>query len=273
MSDMNSTLPPNPTCRQVADHIVRQTGLEHLAGTVDTFKAGDPDAVVKGVATSFITSMDVLQQAAERGLNFIVTHEPTFYNHPDQTAHLKDDSVAQAKLEFIARKGLTVWRFHDLPHRVRPDMIEAGMQELMGWPTPVRDEHGAALYTIAPTTVRQLAARLKQRIGATTIRIAGDADAVCSKLTIRVGASAPDSIARAIRGPAEVAILGEFSEWAHAECLRDAVTLGQKRAAIILGHHNSEEPGMAWISRWIAKQLPGIRVEHLLAKDPLTTVA
>ena len=51
--------------------------------TVDTIKAGDPATPVTGIVTTFLDTMEVLQEANRRGLNLVITHEPTFYNHPD----------------------------------------------------------------------------------------------------------------------------------------------------------------------------------------------
>src|SRR5512133_356914 len=120
MSAKSSTYAPI-TGRQLVQRIIEMTRLQPLSDTVDTFKAGDPDAIVTGVASTFIATMDVLRQASDRGLNFIVTHEPTFFDHPDRLDHLGSDPVVKAKLEFIAQRRLTLWRFHDLPHRVAPD--------------------------------------------------------------------------------------------------------------------------------------------------------
>jgi hypothetical protein len=50
--------------------------------------------------------------------------------------------------------------------------------------------------------------------------------------------------------------------------VRDAIDQGQKKALIILGHANSEEPGMKWLVNWLQPRLPDVRVTHLPAGDP-----
>jgi putative NIF3 family GTP cyclohydrolase 1 type 2 len=261
------------TARQIADRIVRLTGLDPLPGTVDCFKAGDPDTIVTGVASTFLATMDILRQASDRGLNFIVTHEPTFYNHTDNLAECREDPVVQAKLKFIAERRLVVWRFHDLPHRTWPDMIVTGMAELMGWPEPQYSPTRLALATIPTTSVAALAASLKQRTGARTVRMVGDPDLPCSRVAVLVGSPGHEALAEALRSEADVIAIGECSEWADMEYVRDAAAQGRKIAAIVLGHRNSEEPGVAWISRWLAHELRDVRVEHLLSADPFLTNA
>ena len=56
----------------------------------------------------------------------MITHEPTFYNHQDQTAALAQDPTYEAKQRFIKDNRLVVWRFHDHAHALRPDPLVAG---------------------------------------------------------------------------------------------------------------------------------------------------
>src|SRR5438309_1559978 len=69
------------TARELVSQIQKQVGVEWQKDTVDTFKAGNPDTVVTGVAVTMMATMDVLQRASAQGLNFVITHEPTFYAH------------------------------------------------------------------------------------------------------------------------------------------------------------------------------------------------
>src|ERR1700716_2488291 len=72
------------TAREVVAEIQKQVGVEWKKETVDTFKAGNPDTAVTGIAVTMMATMDVLQRAASSGKNLIITHEPTFYNHLDK---------------------------------------------------------------------------------------------------------------------------------------------------------------------------------------------
>lgn len=76
------------TARQVIERIQKNVGVPWRSETVDTFKIGNPDTVVKGIATSFSATLDVCQRAHAAGKNLIIVHEPTFYNHTDETANL-----------------------------------------------------------------------------------------------------------------------------------------------------------------------------------------
>src|SRR6185437_2347129 len=83
-----------PTARQIVESIQKNVGVPWTTPTVDTFKAGNPDEPVTGIAVTMMATLDVLEQAAASGNNFVITHEPTFYNHLDETSQLEKQSDA-----------------------------------------------------------------------------------------------------------------------------------------------------------------------------------
>ena len=54
------------TARQVVERIQQATGAKPPANTVDTFKGGDPDEKVTGIATTFLDTYAVLQKSSCR---------------------------------------------------------------------------------------------------------------------------------------------------------------------------------------------------------------
>src|SRR3974390_2674711 len=88
------------TARQVVEKIQKQVGVPWDPKTIAPFKAGNPDPPVTGIATTFAATLDVLERAVSSGKNVIITHEPTFYSHTDDTSALKGDPIYQAKREY-----------------------------------------------------------------------------------------------------------------------------------------------------------------------------
>jgi hypothetical protein len=62
------------------ERIQKNVGVPWRARTADTIKTGNPDTVVKGIATNMVATIDLLKRAAAAERNFIVAHEPTFYS-------------------------------------------------------------------------------------------------------------------------------------------------------------------------------------------------
>src|SRR3982074_1978472 len=97
-----------PTARQIVERIQKNVNVPWRTETVDTFKAGNPDTPVTGIATTMMATSEGLQEAAESGRNLIITHEPTFYSHLDKTDDLQSDAVFRAKQAFIDAHHLVV---------------------------------------------------------------------------------------------------------------------------------------------------------------------
>ncbi len=239
------------------------------ADTVDTVKAGDPSTAVTGIATTFLDTMDVLREANRRGLNLVITHEPTFYNHRDDTSFFTDDPVYQQKLAFIQQHHMVVFRLHDEIHAVPPDAIALALLGALGWQQYAKADD-PFFVTIPPTTLGALSRQLQQRLKDNTIRVVGDPNLQITHVALRPGSSGLQKQVEALRRPdVELLIAGEASEWETVEYVRDAAAQGRHKALILLGHEVSEEPGMLQCSKDVQAVFPRLKVEDIPANSPL----
>jgi len=240
--------------------------------TVDTIKVGDPNTSVTGIATTFLDTMDVLREAVRRGDNLIITHEPTFYNHLDDTKFFVDDPVYKEKLAFIEQHHLVVFRLHDEIHADTTDHILAGIYEALGWekfPHP-SGPHGQYFVAIPQTTLSELSTFLQTRLHIQTLRVEGNPGLAISHVAFLPGSSGLEKQVFALRQPkTDVLIAGEASEWETVEYVRDAVAQGKPKALILLGHEVSEEPGMEQCAKELRELFPGLKVDHIVAGQPL----
>lgn len=260
------------TAAQVMQRVIAATGAAPPADTVDTLKAGDPNTVVTGIATTFMDTYAVLEQAVAAHRNLIITHEPTFYNHLDDQSPLADDPVLQQKLAYIRDHHLVVWRFHDTWHMRQPDGILAGMVAQFEW-QPYQDKTNPHLFTLPPSTVGKIAASLQARTGARAIRIVGDPGMPATKIALFPGASGAEKQIKALQQDGvELLIAGESREWETVPYVQDAAAEGRHKALILLGHEVSEEAGMDECARWLRTIFPGTPVSFISAKEPFQTV-
>ena len=111
------------TPRSVVNLMNENVTCDWAQTTVDVFKAGDPDTEIKGIAVCMFADMRTLQKAVEMNCNFIITHEPVFYNHLDETEAYANDPVYKEKRQIIEDHKLVVFRFHDHIHITKPDGI------------------------------------------------------------------------------------------------------------------------------------------------------
>src|SRR5580700_315930 len=133
VADAQNRDAPPLTAGGVIDSIKAHVAVPWRAQTVDTIKSGSSDTPVKGIATTMMATLDVVQRAAAGGLNMVITHEPTFYSHEDKTDTLKDDPTYEFKQNFLDKNNMVVFRFHDHWHAHQPDGIATGMVQALDW--------------------------------------------------------------------------------------------------------------------------------------------
>ena len=258
------------TANDVIEQIKSHVGVPWQEPTVDTFKAGDPQTVVTGIAVTMMATLDVLQRAAAHGQNLIITHEPTFYDHLDNPTQLpqgENDAVLMRKREFIAKHHLVVWRFHDYWHRRQPDGIEAGNAHALGW-EKYQDPANQYLFTIPETTVEKLAEELRSKLHAAVPRIAGDRNMKVTRVAFSPGSAGFHRETGALEMPdVQVLIAGETHEWETVEYVTDAYSEGRTKALILLGHIASEQAGMEECARWLRTFVTGVPIEFVPAAD------
>lgn len=261
------------TARQVIERIQKNVGVPWQAETVDTFKAGNPDTRVTGIAITMMATYDVLRRAAASGKNLIITHEPTFYNHEDITSDFEkeNDAVLATKQSFIAEHHLVVWRFHDHWHARGPDPIQTGMIRALGW-GKFQNPTNNHLFVVPETTLEQLAADIRQRLGIRTLRVVGDPTMRVTKLALNPGYPGFQSERNTLqRDDVQVLVMGEGLEWETIEYGADAAAEGKQKALIILGHIPSEQAGMEDCAVWLRTLVTEVPVEFVATAEPFWT--
>jgi putative NIF3 family GTP cyclohydrolase 1 type 2 len=264
-------VPKEITANEVIDRIKKNLGVEWKSETVDTFKSGDPNAKVTGIAVTMMSTLDVLQRAAASGDNLIITHEPTFYDHMDTSKELpmgESDPVLAEKRKFIEDHHLIIWRFHDHWHRNTRDGILAGQVHALGW-EKYQDAANPYLFTIPQTTVGKLSDDIQKKLGIYVMRVVGDRDMKVQRVAYSPGASGFRREAGALEIPdIELLITGESREWETVEYVADAVAEGRHKALIMLSHVPSEQFGMDECAKWLKTFVSEVPVEFVATKDP-----
>lgn len=260
------------TAQQIVDRIKLHVTCPWQERTVDTFKAGNPDAPVTGVVVTFMATYDVLRRAAQQGCNFVITHEPTFYHGQDDTSQLDPDPIIEAKRKFIRDNHLIIWRFHDHIHRTEPDGIVTGMVDMFGWKDFQKQEEKLYFEFPNPISLQHFVTGLKKKYAHSAIRVVGDPQMQFSKFGLAVGASGSIKQMKMLqRDDVEVLVAGETREWETVEYVRDAKDMFRKKALILLGHCISEEAGMKYCGEWLKSFVNEVPIKFIPAGDPFWT--
>ncbi len=271
-SRSSHTLTTSYTVQQVMEYLFHadqhtMSERQSTGATVDGLETGVADTIVKGIVTAFSASQRVIQQAAAQGANVLVVHEGIFYSHHDQRERLHDDPVYQAKRTLIEQTGMHIIRLHDAIHLERPDGIMEGLLGQLGWRQQVVEE--TAVWSIVeleqPLQLQQLAQWLKQQLAVSYIRLSGESEQTCQRIAVLVGyrGGAMHGLPLLGRDDIDVLIAGEGPEWELPEYVRDAIEQGRSKGLIMLGHAESEQPGMQWLATRLAAQYEGLPVAYI----------
>lgn len=237
--------------------------------TVDKLEFGDPDAIVTGIATTFLATQEIVEKAKELNVNLIITHEGIFYSHWDRTKILQSDKVYWQKRNIIEESEMGIFRFHDYIHDKKPDGIMKGLLQTLDWTKfEIKDKQVASVLEIPTMTVEEIILYIKRQLDIQYVRYIGDLKMPCRRVGLLVGYRGTGDLAIKLIAEEglELVIYGEGPEWETPEYIRDAVYQGRQKALVVLGHAESEVPGMKYLAHWIQNKFPSIPVYFIPSK-------
>ncbi len=266
-SFMNFDPKPGVTVGEIMDRFIAEVPDAPFPNTVDTLKSGTREQEVTGVVTSMFATIDVIQKAIQLNSNFIIAHEPTYFNHVDETDWLKGDEVFEFKKNLLEESGIAVWRNHDYVHSLKVDGVQAGVVKQLGW-DPYYQQN--AVLTIPETDLKGLINHLKSKLEVPAMRYVGSLDQKISKVLLLPGAiGGRRQIEIAMAEKPDVIIVGESPEWETPEYVRNSNEMGFPLSMIAIGHSASEEGGSQFMAEWIKKNFPDLPIYHVPSGNSL----
>lgn len=255
------------TVGEIMDLFVSQVPDAPFPTTVDTLKSGNKDIVVTGIITTMFATISVIREAIAKHANFIIAHEPTFYNHLDETEWLEDDEVFEYKKQLLDEHGIAVWRNHDYVHSLQIDGVQKGVVEQIGWSDYYKND---AVLNIPQTNLKDLISLLKKNLDVPAMRYVGDLNQSISKVLLYPGAiGGRRQIEGLMLERPDVLIVGESPEWETPEYVRNANEKGDQVSLVVIGHSASEEGGSAFMADWVKKFIPDMPVYHIPSENSL----
>jgi len=255
------------TVQDVIDAFIHTITSAPIKGTVDTIKAGDASQKVNGVVTTMFPTIDVIKKAIELNANFIIAHEPTFYNHADETKWLGDDEVYRYKLDLLNKHNIIIWRCHDYIHTHIPDGVLMGVLTALEWDKYYNATDPNAI-AIPGTSLDDIINHTKNKLEIDHVKFIGKHSQLCKRILIMPGAAGGTRQILSIqKEQPDLIIVGEVNEWETSEYIRDMQLMGGKTALLVLGHIVSEEAGMQWMVEWLNHQFPLIKTTHIPSND------
>ncbi|AOM83803.1 hypothetical protein BBEV_2463 [Salisediminibacterium beveridgei] len=235
--------------------------------TVDGLIRGDAHQPLTGIAVCFAPTTAVIRKANEAGCNLLVTHQQLFHHRPDDDAGSHKNQVHRFKEELLQETAIAVYRFHDGPHQMNPELLTDSLIRNVGWNsliTGVNRFYSSVTFT-EHCSVQDIIAHLKHTLRISHVRLSGDSDALCKKIGVSAGFSgyAQRVISLFTDENVDVVITGEPLESGAAEFVQDANALGKQYALIVLDHGESEIPGMIKTAKMLTQSFPEVPVHFI----------
>jgi dinuclear metal center YbgI/SA1388 family protein len=184
-----------------------------------------------GVLVCLDASLEVLKEAAEQKCSLVVSHHPLIFN---ALKCVDTESETGAAVEFALKNGITVLSYH-----TNLDLAEGGVnfrlaQKLMGQNIELVFG-GALFYVEKATTLKEYAKQIVRNLCDPSVKVAGRADKIISRVFCIAGAGGRDADAYAFaRQNADAFVSGEFKHNLFSSAQADDFAL------IEINHFNSE---------------------------------
>ena len=230
--------------------------------TVDTFKAGSPETVVKGIAVAWMPYNHALRRALELGCNLFVTHEPTYYNHRDNDEAIFRFPPVKAKREFIEKNELVILRCHDVWDQYPEIGIPTGWGQLLDLGKPI---DGAGYYYVydgqgrtSGSLARQIAARTAD-FAQPGVQLIGPGDKPVRRIALGTGAITPMfHFIEKLAADMAICVDDDFTYW------RDgAYAIDAGFPVAVVNHPVAEEYSMRLLALHLTKKYPQLPVHHI----------
>ncbi|MCJ7735848.1 MAG: Nif3-like dinuclear metal center hexameric protein [Anaerolineae bacterium] len=248
---------------EIQEHLRQLNGgWLDLNNTVDTFKAGDPDAPVAGIAVGWMSYVWALEEAVRLNCNVFVTHEPTYYDHHDNCPVMLSRPSVLAKLQRIEEHGLVIIRCHDLWDQMPGIGIPTSWGEYLGFGDPISGAGYFRVYDVSGRTAGDVAQHIAKRtaaLGQDAVQLIGPGSRQVSRVAIGTGAITPFfSMVEDHHADLVICTDDGFTYW------RDgAFAIDNDIPVIVVNHAVSEEAGMANLATHLQEVFPETPVHHI----------
>jgi putative NIF3 family GTP cyclohydrolase 1 type 2 len=238
------------------------TGWVNLKESVDTFKSGNPNHDIKGIAVGWMSYLWALHHAIALGCNLFITHEPTFYTHLENDNNIFQYEGARKKLNFIEQSGLIILRCHDLWDGMANIGIPDSWADLLGFSNPIDGEGFFRVYDVKGNTAIDIARQVLEHtksLGQQGIQLTGPADKPVNRVAIGTGAITP-FMTLTEKYKADLVICVDDGIF---YCFDGAYAIDTEIPMIVVNHAVSEEAGMINLAKHLQEKFPHIPVHHI----------
>lgn len=229
--------------------------------TRDVVLFGDANQIVKNVGVCWVATIPAIEQAIEKGINFIISHENCFYQEGTKLPKELLESK-QKKRQLLEKHNICVYRCHDVWDKIPDIGVADTWSSIIDLPFVKRDLNSFNSFSYFKSmTVKEIAKKIARALspfGQKTVTVLGDLNQTVKSCGIGTGAAT--DVFSLVRENVECVVLSDdgSSNWIAGQyCIDNKIPL------IIVHHSISEIPGIEKIVDFIRKEFPSLYVDYL----------
>jgi len=243
--------------------------------SVDRIIIGDPDMVVKKIATAWMPYWQTLKKAHAAGANLMVVHEPAFYTHWDLDADKWDYydapsparenyfKLRDAKKAWLEEHEMAIIRCHDVLDKIPDWGIPYAFGQILGFKNEdiVRSKPYYNIYSIptqpAIEVARYIANKLKS-LNQPGVAFYGEENYPVSSIGLGTGCISNPLDYSELEPDLYIAIDDSIQTWTQTTFAEDS-----GKPLVVVNHGTSEEAGVMALNDHLKKRFAGLDIIHL----------
>lgn len=237
---------------------------------------GDRNHEITSILVALDCTLEVIEEAIEKGCNLILTHHPILFFKPSTITY---DTLQGRKIITLIKNGINVYSAH-----TNLDSTKNGLNDLLM--QLLQLENSSTLGTVQgntlengigristlkePVELLDLVYNVKENLNIENIRYVGDQDKLIKKVAV-INGSGQDFFNVAMKAGADCIITGDTSYHYVSDFKEEGI------AIIDAGHFDTEWPVMKLVSQWLKNKLLYLSFENQVilsqkTKNPYKTI-
>lgn len=246
--------------KEIINYLESQGDWVNWSQTRDYLLLGDESTDVDKVIVCWVATIDVINQAIDKGCHFIISHENPFYMYSTGLPS-KVREAQKRKMELLKKNNISIYRCHDLWDLYPKYGVRDMWSKTLNFETMQSQNPFVKIAQNVHMSVDELAKDIIHKIEPYYqfgVEIIGDRNKKVEKVGFGTGACT--DIFTMIEAGADACIVSDdgINNWIEVQWAVD-----YQIPLIIVNHMACEAAGLIGLQEYLSKEFPNLNVEYI----------